>query len=116
MEIKRTTEILVETNRRFVIRRAEESGEQLFCSRCGEPMLAAEQAASLIGISCRAVYRHIENGNIHFAEIETGAVMICISSLASACDDERGKESFGEIFGQITDSAAKNSAGEEGEL
>ena len=86
MEIKRTTEILVETNRRFVIRRADESGEQLFCSRCAEPMLAAEQAALLLGINCRAVYRHIENGNIHFAEIETGAVMICLASLAGALE------------------------------
>lgn len=113
MEIKRTTEILVETNRRFVIRRADESGEQLFCSRCAEPMLAAEQAALLLGISCRAIYRHIENGNIHFAEIESGSVIICLSSLAAACDKESGEEALGESFGQITDSPVKNSAGEE---
>ncbi|MCP9494025.1 MAG: hypothetical protein MSG64_06145 [Pyrinomonadaceae bacterium MAG19_C2-C3] len=82
MEIKRTTEIFVETNRRFVIRQSE-SGEQIICPNCCEPMLAAEAIAAVFGISRRAVYRLIETETAHFAETETGAVMICPSSLAA---------------------------------
>lgn len=81
MEIKRTTEIVVETHRRFVIRQSE-SGEQIVCPQCAEPMLVAEAIAELFGISRRAVYRLIENETAHFAETEAGAVMLCPSSLA----------------------------------
>jgi hypothetical protein len=115
MEIKRTVELFVETNRRFVIRQSDQT-KPFFCPQCNEPMLAAEQAALLYGIGRREVYRQVENENIHFAEIETGAVMICISSLATACDDKNKKESFGESFGQITDSAAKDRAEEKSEF
>jgi excisionase family DNA binding protein len=85
MEIKRKTEILVETSRRFVIHQSD-SPEQLTCPQCNEPMLTAEQAATLLGVSRRAVYQLIEAGSAHFAEIENGTVMICLSSLAANPD------------------------------
>lgn len=81
MEIKRTTEFFIETNRRFVIHQPE-SAAQIFCPHCAEPMLSAELTAAYLGISRRVVYQLIENGTAHFAETETGAVMICPSSLA----------------------------------
>src|SRR4051812_38654135 len=86
MEIKRKTEILVETSRRFIIRQSD-SPEQTICARCNGPMLAAEQTATLLSVSRRAVYQLVETGNAHFAEIETGAVMICLPSLAAALDE-----------------------------
>lgn len=82
MEIKRTVELFVETNRRFVIRQSE-LGKPFFCPQCNEPMLAAEQASLLYGISRREVYRIVETESVDFAEIETGAVMICLASLAA---------------------------------
>lgn len=91
MEIKRTTEILVETNRRLVIRRAEEEGEQFFCPRCNEPMLSAEQTAVVCSISRREVYKHVETGAAHFAETETGAVMICLPSLAAIIEAQKSQ-------------------------
>ena len=45
MEIKRTTEIVVKKNRRFVVRQQEHT-EQVFCSSCCESMLTAEQTAA----------------------------------------------------------------------
>lgn len=80
MEIKRTTEIFVKTNRRFVVHQPP-SSESLFCPHCAEPMLAAEQIAVVFGVSRRTVYKHVETGAAHFAETETGAVMICPASL-----------------------------------
>ena len=86
MEIKRKTEILVETSRRFVIHQSD-SPDQITCAWCNGPMLTAEQAATILGISRRAVYQLVETGGPHFTEIETGAVMICLSSLATDLDE-----------------------------
>ncbi len=95
MKIKHTTEIFVETNRRFVIRQPE-SGEQIVCPQCCEPMLAAEAIAAVFGISRRAVYRFIENETAHFTETEAGAVMLCPSSLAAILGDD-AKQLPGEV-------------------
>jgi hypothetical protein len=51
-------------------------------------MLTAEQTATLLGISRRTVYQFVETGSAHFAETETGAVMICLSSLIA--DPDKG--------------------------
>lgn len=81
MEIKRTTEIFIETDRRFVIHQAE-SAEQIVCPSCTEPMLAAEQIAAVFGVSRRAVYQIIETEMVHFAETETGLLLVCTNSFA----------------------------------
>ncbi|MCY7348045.1 MAG: hypothetical protein LH614_17775 [Pyrinomonadaceae bacterium] len=81
MEIKRTTEIFVETNRRLVIRQPE-SAEHFLCPNCNDAMLAAEQIAVVFGISRRAVYQIIETEAAHFVETETGFLLVCPNSLA----------------------------------
>ena len=87
MEIKRTTEIFVETKRRFVISQPE-NAESIFCLACDQQMLAAEQAAALFQINCRRVYRLIETGAAHFAETKTGAALVCPSSLAASLETD----------------------------
>ncbi len=81
MEIKRKFEMLVTTNRRYTIRQSL-SDRKVTCAKCGELMLATEQAAGFFGINQRRIFQIIENEAAHFAEIEAGAVMICMSSLA----------------------------------
>jgi hypothetical protein len=80
MEIKRTTEIFVETKKRLVILRPENAG-QILCSQCGEQMIEAEIAAALLAVSRRFVYRQIEAGGAHFAETATGILLICPDSI-----------------------------------
>ncbi len=75
MEIKRTTEIFVETERRFVVCQPK-SSEQIFCRQCTKQMLAAEACAALFGVSRRSVYQIVENGTAHFTETASGAVML----------------------------------------
>lgn len=87
MEIKRNFEKLVVTKRRFVIRQIP-SDKQIACAECGEPMLTIEQAAGFLGIKQRNIFQIIEAGAAHFSEIETNAVMICITSLAAVLDNE----------------------------
>lgn len=87
MEIKRTTEIFVETKRRFVVWQPE-AASQSNCHLCGESVIAAEAAAALLNINCRAVYQFIESGAIHFAETEAGATLVCPTSIAALLDDD----------------------------
>lgn len=88
MEIKRSYEELSVTKRRFVIRQMP-SVTQTPCAECGEPMLAIAQAAVLMGIKQSRIFQITETEAIHFTEIEAGAVMICITSLAEILDGEQ---------------------------
>lgn len=84
MEIKRTTELLVEINRRFVIHQSN-GMEQILCHICGAQMLTAEQIAEVFNVSRRTVYQFVETGAVHFAEVEPSAVvMICVQSFETA--------------------------------
>ncbi|HEX8265437.1 MAG TPA: hypothetical protein VF596_08535 [Pyrinomonadaceae bacterium] len=90
MEIKRTIEIFIETERRSIVCQSER-GEQTFCPGCGEMMLTSEQAAAALETNCRTVFRMVESGSIHFSETKTGSVMICLPSLATGlqCEAKR---------------------------
>jgi hypothetical protein len=77
MEIKRKFEMLVTTNRQYVIRQSP-SDRQIACAECGEPMLTTEQAADFFGIKQRRIFQIIET--------EAGAAMICLPSLAAISD------------------------------
>lgn len=70
MKIKRKFELLIETNRRYIIRQSR-SSRQITCAECGEPMLTTEQAAGFFGIKQRRIFRIIEAEAAHFAEIES---------------------------------------------
>ena len=89
MEIKRKIEILVATNEKYVIRKTS-THKPTSCTKCGKPMLTAEQTAKMFGITQRRIFRIIETGAAHFAETEIGAMMICITSLMMVLEaDER---------------------------
>ena len=77
MEIKRTTEIFVETKRRFVIEPPETTLEPIVCPECRAPMIQAEQVAALLKISRRSVYQTIERGAWHYVETVDGFLYIC---------------------------------------
>lgn len=85
MEIKRKFEMLVATNRRYIIRQTN-TGDQMTCSKCGSAMLVAEKTAVLFGIKQRIIFQLIEKNAAHFTETEAGAVMACLSSIAESLD------------------------------
>jgi len=87
MEIKRKFEWQIVTNRRYVIRRSA-AEKQIVCAACGEPMLTAEQAANMFGITQRRIFQAIETDATHFAETAAGATMICLKSLAKFLNQE----------------------------
>jgi len=94
MKIKRKIEIIVATNHKYIIRKSS-SNKKLACAKCGEPMLTAEQSAGMFGITQRRIFQIIETGAAHFIEIESGATMICLTSLAAVLE---GKISGNQIL------------------
>ena len=83
MESKRILEIFVATKRTFTVRAAGPTDEIMICPHCASPMLLAEQAATVCGVSRRTVYQAIESGAAHFAETVSGAAWVCTASLGS---------------------------------
>jgi len=41
----------------------------------------AEHAARLLGTGPRAIYQLVESGGLHFTEIDSGGLLVCINSL-----------------------------------
>jgi hypothetical protein len=73
--IRRTTNILVKTKRKFVIRQSSE--EILSCGLCGKQMITAQTAALLHDISTRDIYRFVEEGKVHFTETDSKLIFVC---------------------------------------
>lgn len=80
MRITRKTNVLVRTERRFVVRR-QSSDETISCGECAELMLPVQACADFFGVSSRAIYRLIESGKIHFLETEANEIYICPASV-----------------------------------
>ena len=79
---RKLTIVRVETSSLAVIRPARGSIE-LWCPQCSAivRMITPEQAACLSGLAPRAIYRRVENGELHFTEIDSGGLLVCADSL-----------------------------------
>ena len=80
---KSRTEITIETDRMFIIRRRR-TLIQFWCAVCSEvvKMAVLEDAANLAGMRSREVYRAVEAGKLHFIETVEGRLLVCLNSLA----------------------------------
>ena len=56
-----------------------------WCDRCQAEtvMLAPDEAAALLQITTREIFRLTEAGEIHYSETETGALLVCRKSCAA---------------------------------
>jgi hypothetical protein len=43
-------------------------------------MVTPEHAARLLGTAPREIYRLVESGGLHFIEIDSGGLLICVNS------------------------------------
>jgi excisionase family DNA binding protein len=80
--VKRTIELTVERSRVVVAgpSRIQKIG---ICPECSAEvrLVTPEEAARLLGVSVREVYRRVEAGSLHFIETREGLLLICASSL-----------------------------------
>jgi len=77
-------EITVETHQVTVIRRR--SAHRAWCAACAQsvPMVSAEEAAALLGLTVRKVYRLVETDGLHFTETREGWLRLCLDSIQEA--------------------------------
>lgn len=75
--------ITIESFQRTVIRQNFNQTQNLWCEFCQAEveMTAPELAATILGVTVREIYRRIENGDLHFVEMETGEIFICVNPL-----------------------------------
>ena len=81
-DTKRRIEITVEHQRILLVRRREPSAH-IRCEVCaGRPqMLTPDEAARLLGMSERSIFRRVEARQVHFVETADGRLYVCGSSL-----------------------------------
>jgi len=74
--------ITVKTFQRTVVR-LQKKQKIAWCEQCAAEtvMLAPNEAAMLLQITARDIFRRVEMGEIHYLEIETGAPLVCHKSL-----------------------------------
>ena len=73
-------EIAVETGRRITLRKPGPA-PRVRCELCSGPSVLSEEVVA--GLSSRAIHRLAEAGEVHFAEIPTGALLVCPNSVRS---------------------------------
>jgi hypothetical protein len=82
--IIRTTEVTIETEQNIVLRATPDRRSSLvWCPACRRQvaMVAPEQAAQLLSVSPRTIYRWVDVGSVHFVE-NFGHLLICLPALA----------------------------------
>ena len=86
-------EIVVETTRRITLRKPGATPATP-CELCAGPLLPAELAVTLTGLSSRAIHRLVEAGEVHFAETPAGALLVCPNSFGTAQVPPRRKRTL----------------------
>jgi len=79
----RRTEKSVEIHEFYVIRTASGSLPPLCpeCSTGDAVMVPPEQAAVLVEVPVRMIYRWVESGVVHYKEGANGSLIVCLKSL-----------------------------------
>lgn len=54
-------------------------GDQVWCPRCKQyaTLLKTRKAARLADVSCKTVYRYVEEGKVHIVKIAGSTIRIC---------------------------------------
>ena len=85
MKTKKTTEIIIETERLLVVseRRKRTGSLEGWCAACGKHVekITVDEAAALAQVSPRVIYQRVEAGGLHFTELPDGLLLICPNSL-----------------------------------
>ena len=84
MKIKRRTEITIESREVWIIRNQQRATPTWRCECADEGlMLTPEQAARLLCVTPRTIYRWVEAGRTHFRKTENGWLLVCLASLST---------------------------------
>jgi hypothetical protein len=80
---KRHTVTTIESHEFWIVRK-QAPAATILCGICPEApeMLTAQRAAKQAGVTQRMVFRWVEDGLVHFAETETGELLVCLAPLS----------------------------------
>lgn len=83
MKRKQKAVITIETHQLTLVHTRSRKAVRAWCESCAAEveMVAPEQAASLLGIRPREIYRRVESGALHFVECNDGSLLICCHAL-----------------------------------
>ncbi len=84
MKEKKRLEVVWETHEITKISFNQHRRATAFCQSCESdaPHLSVAEAAALLQTTDREIFRLTEAGEIHYLETETGALLVCGSSLS----------------------------------
>jgi hypothetical protein len=79
---KQKTVITIETHSLTVMQTRNRSS-RVWCAACNAKtqMVTVEQAARVLSVTQRAIFRLVEADRVHFAETTGGRLLICVESL-----------------------------------
>ncbi len=82
MATKKLTEIIIETERTLIVG-SHWQPTRMRCPGCAAEveMLSPEQAAAIVKVTPRTIYRWVEAHLLHYAENPEGLLLICRHSL-----------------------------------
>ena len=82
MDNKKTVRITIQQREKITIS-GSPSLISAWCTECNAEvrMASGEQSALLAGLSCREIYRRVEESTLHFIEKSDGQLFICLNSL-----------------------------------
>ncbi|HEY0461439.1 MAG TPA: hypothetical protein VGC97_20050 [Pyrinomonadaceae bacterium] len=88
MKAKRETEITIETHEITIIRLHTYQSTTVFCRRCRARLkhFSVARAAAVLKISETAIFRLVEDGQVHSTETAAGRLLVCGNSLAALLD------------------------------
>lgn len=64
-------------------------GDQVWCPRCNRyvQLLKIRKAAKVADVSCKTIYRYVEEGRVHVVKVAGSTIRVCSNCLLQA-DDE----------------------------
>jgi hypothetical protein len=84
---KSKTVITIETKEMWVISGSLNRVPE-WCDQCLNQtvMLTADEAGNLTNVGTRKIYQWVEQGSVHFNELQDGRVVVCSASLRALTD------------------------------
>ncbi len=80
----------VSKTRTFAILHNSINIESRVCDRCegSQPMLEPDRVREIYELSEREIFRHIEDGQVHFVEANNKRIFVCLLTLGEALGGE----------------------------
>lgn len=66
-------------------------GDQVWCPRCNRyvQLLKIGKAARVADVSCKTVYRYVEEGRLHIVKVAGSTIRVCSSCVLKPDDESR---------------------------